>query len=457
MAAVINQPVKLLLAQKLLAEDSDSNMYIAIGRSNDWDSSDTAPNPIPTEREERNLRLAMQSMKQVTASSLIVPRNVWASGAIYSAYNDNQEGNEPDQPYYVMTDENQIYICLQQAKTDAGVSKISTVKPTGTALTPFETADGYIWKFLYTIDALNAAKFVAANFHSVEFVEDSALSGLLSATQLEQLSIQNNARDSREVLGAIMTNNGSGYVTAPAVTVIGDGSDAKLQATVNGGQISKLELFDSSGVITTGSGYNYAEISIAPPPSGTQATARAILGPKSPAGKGLGNDPRVDLRARGVMFNTKPNGAEGGDFLIDQDFRQIGILRNPTLFDSSAPGNLFTEATANALFKMQLSSIAVAFTIDNTMEGGTSSAQGIIDKIDSDIIYYHQDETTGFTPFDSAESVTETTGSGSGVIQHPRLVPEIDPFSGDLLYIDNRAAITRADGQEDDLKIVIQI
>jgi len=457
MAAVLNQPTKFLLAQRLLTEDSDTNLYVAIGRSNDWDSSDTAPTPISTEREERNLRLAMQSMKQVTASSLVVPRHAWSSGTIYSRYNDNQEGNEPTQPYYVMTDENQVYVCIQQGRTNAGVAKTSTVKPTGTSTEPFLTADGYIWKFLYTVGSLDATNFLAANFQPIEFITDSAGAPGLTASQVEQVGIQAAADSSHEIVGALMLNNGSGYSSTPTVTIVGDGSGAKLQATVNGGQVTKLELIDSSGTITMGKGYNYAEIQIAAPVSGTQATARAILGSKSSTGFGFGADPRIDLRARAVMYNTKPNGAEGGDFLIDQDFRQIGLIQNPTQFDSNSPGNLFTQATANALYRMQFSSIATAFTVDNTIQGGTTGAKAYVDKVDSDLLYYHQDESTGFTRFDSAESVTEISGSGSGVIQHPKLVPEVDPFSGDLLYIDNRAAITRTSGQEDDLKIIIQI
>jgi hypothetical protein len=457
MTAVLNQPAKLLLAQKLLQEDSDQNYYVAIGRSNDWDSSDTAPTPISTEREERNLRLSMQSMKSVLASSLTVPRNAWSSGTIYSRYNDNQEGNEPTQPYYVMTDENQVYVCIQQGRTNAGVAKTSTVKPTGTATEPFLTADGYIWKFLYSVGTLDATNFLAANFQPIKYVEDSAGATGLTAAEVEQVGIQNAADSAHELVGGLIVSGGSGYVSTPAVTIVGDGSGAKLQATINGGQVSKLELIDSSGTITMGKGYNYAEIQIAAPASGTQATARAILGPKSSTGFGFGSDPRVDLRTRAIMYNSRPDGDESGKFLINQDFRQIGLVKNPYTPDSASSGNLLTDPTANALYRIQFSSVATPFTIDNTIEGGTSGAKAYVDKVDSDLLYYHQDETTGFTQFDSAETVTETTGSGSGVIQHPKLAPDVDPFSGDILYIDNRAAITRSSGQEDDLKIIIQI
>ena len=48
--------------------------------------------------------------------------------------------------FYVVTDEYNVYKCL-----DNNNNARSTVKPTGTALDPFETSDGYIWKFMYNI------------------------------------------------------------------------------------------------------------------------------------------------------------------------------------------------------------------------------------------------------------------------------------------------------------------
>ena len=460
MASVINQSTKLLLASKLLTEDSDTNMYVGIGRSNTWDDTDTAPTPIASEREQRNLRLSLQSMKQITASSLVIPRHSWSSGAIYSGYNDNLAGNEPTQPYYVMTDENQVYVCIQKGTTDAGLDKTSTVKPTGSATEPFLTSDGYIWKFLYTVGSLDATNFLAANFQPIALQTDSAAAIGLTAAQVQQIGIQAAADSAHEIVGALMTNNGSGYSSGspPAVTIVGNGSGAKLASTVDAsGQVTKLELIDSSGVITMGKGYEYAHITIAAPSSGTTATARAILGPKSTTGFGFGADAREDLRSRAIMYNSKPDGDEGGDFLINQDFRQIGLFQNQTEFDSNSPGNLVTAATVNALYKMIFASVGTAYTVDNTLIGGTSGAKAYVDKIDGTSLWYHQDEATGFTPFDSGETVTEVSGSGTGVIQHHNLVPEVNPFSGNLLYTDNRAAITRSSGQADDLKIIIQI
>jgi hypothetical protein len=157
------------------------------------------------------------------------------------------------------------------------------------------------------------------------------------------------------------------------------------------------------------------------------------------------------------MFNVKPEGTVDGDFIIGNDFRQVGLMKE---LKDSADGTAFTEANGGMLKELRLSSITTGFTADNTIQGSTSGVEALIDKVDSDSIFYHQTEATGFGNFDSGENITETDGNGAGVLDAsfaPFIKPEIDPFSGQLLYVDNRAAVTRSADQTEDIKIVIQI
>ena len=47
------------------------------------------------------------------------------------------------------------------------------------------------------------------------------------------------------------------------------------------------------------------------------------------------------------MFNSKPDGTESGDFIVDQDFRQVGLLKNPKV--DSDTGTAFTASTVTDL------------------------------------------------------------------------------------------------------------
>ena len=431
--------------------DSDNNYFAVIGRSEDWNDSDVAPTVLNSAREERNFRLGAQSAKRIIDQSFVVPRYNWSSGSVYSPYDDAQVGY-PAQTYYVMNDNNQVYICIQQSKDVAGNAQVSTVQPSGnTTGTPFDTADGYVWKFLYSIGALDANKFISANFIPVKYV--SSTDSDSPAADIEQQTVQNNSVIG-QVIGYAVDSGGAGYSSTPTITVVGDGTKAKANATISGGSVVKVEIIDSSGSYTLGSGYNFADVVASGGGSPTKpASIRAIL--STPLG--LGGDPRDDLRSTSIMFNAKPSGIETGDFIVGNDFRQVGLMKNLELPDSDAK---FTESTGIALKKLVLSSVTTGFTADNTIQGSTSNVKALIDKVDSSNIWYHQTEVTGFGNFDSGENITETDGNGAGVLDAsfaPYVNPEVDIFSGEVLYIDNRASVTRSAEQTEDIKIVIQI
>ena len=78
--------------------------------------------------------------------------------------------------------------------------------------------------------------------------------------------------------------------------------------------------------------------------------------------------------------------------------------------------------------------------------------------LDSDEIWYHQTEGTGFTAFQASEGVKDSdnnTGTllGSGF----NLKPVAMPFTGDLLYVESRAAVNRTADQTEDIKVIIEI
>lgn len=451
--ATVTNPLKKQVITSIQSDFADSaeNYFAVIGRSEDWNDSDIAPTVVNTAREERNFRLGAQSAKNIIDLSFVVPRYNWSSGAIYSAYDDAQVGY-PAQTYYVMNDNNQVYMCIQQSKNASGQAQVSTVQPSGnTTGTPFDTADGYIWKFLYSISALDATKYISANYLPIKL--QGATDSDSPAADVEQLAVQN-AAVVGQIVGYAVDSGGSGYTSTPTITVTGNGTKAKAGATISGGQVVKVELIDSSGNYTLGSGYDFADVAVTGGGSPTKpASVRAIL--STPLG--LGGDPRDDLRSTAVMFNVKPEGTENTDFIVGNDFRQVGLMKD--LKDSSGSVD-FTASTGIILKQLKLSSVTSGFTADNTIEGSTSGVQALIDKVDSSNIWYHQTEVTGFGNFDSGENITETDGNGAGVLNAsfaPYINPEIDAFSGQLLYIDNRAAITRATDQTEDIKIVIQI
>jgi len=448
MPAIVTDNFKRRVIDTLI-NDVDSagvSYHVAVGKSEPYDSADTVVDPIQNIREIRNAQLSMQSVKIITDRSFCIPRYNWSSGSVYSAWDDNIT-QIPAQPFYVYTDEQYVYVCLEQGKNAAGQPVTSTVKPTGTA-DHLITADGYTWKFLYSIGALRESKFQASNFIPVKLV--NAIDSSSSIDDTTQFSVQQNATPGA-IVGYRLTNQGSGYTSAPTVTIQGNGTGAKATAFIDGGSVSKIEMTESGGSKVFGTGYDFASVTLTGG-GGTNATAEPIISFKN----GFGADPRDDLKCTALMFNVKPAGDEDSDWVVDNDFRQIMLVRN---IKDSANGTIYTGNTGNALKMMNISSINAAFTRDQTIEGQTSGAKAVIDTLDANSLFYHQNEATGFLSFQNGEIINELNAAGEATIDSANVLSarDVDPATGQILYIDNRAAVTRSDDATEDIKIIIRL
>ena len=455
MPAIITDRFKKEILTSLQADiaDSDSTYYIAVGRTVDWDSADVAPTPLNNVRTLRDAQYNMIAVKNVEANSFVVPRYSWSLGAVYLGYDDNSVGH-PSNSFYVITDENNVYVCLESGRNANGQAVTSTVKPSGTSTAAFETADGYVWKFLYSVGALRSSQFLSANYMPV--TKFGAFDSDDPADHVQQVGIQN-AAVSGQIVGYQVLGGGSGYTTVPSVTVVGNGVNAKAAATISGGAVTSIRVKDSDGSKAFGSGYSYAHVSITGG-SGSGANARPIIGPAA----GFGADPRDDLKATAIMFNAKPDGAEGSNWVISNDFRQVTLIKNIEIPDSDG---LYTGVTGNALRRMEFSSITSGFSADKTLLGATSQSKAYVVKSDSDTVWYIQDSDTQFGKFVEGETVSETDGNGSGVLDaagvdgdtYAYIDGDVDFSSGEVMYIDNRAAIQRTADQTEYIKIIIQL
>lgn len=469
MAAIITEVFKKKLLQRIFTDvsnDSDK-FYIGIGKSEQWDSAETVPTPKDSLRDVRAARSALQSVKKAGDVSFVIPRHNWSSGSTYNAFDDDFT-EIPSTTYYVLTEDNQVYIVLQQGKDGNGNANASTIKPTGTSAKPFKTADGYVWKFLFALSATRSSKFLSSNFVPVEKILDSSeLGRTLTTTELTQNAVQT-AATKGQVLGLQVVDGGSGYSgTTVGMTIDGDGTGAAATGFISGNSVVKIELDSSTdSCLKFGHSYNFASATFA---SGN-AKARVIIGPDS----GIGSDPRVDLKSSSLMFNAKPNGTEsttqdisgsttnGSSFIIDQDFRQVLLLRD--LKDST--GDSLYAGTSGKILRylnFQTTSQAASFPKDAIITGGASGAKAIVDDTDSTRVWFHQNDSTGFKPFQENETVSG--GSGTGQLDSAGVdadtdawkTGDVDKMSGEILYIDNRAPVIRANNQTEDLKIVITL
>ena len=514
MTAIITNQFRIQNLQ-YAKRDIDSgidDIFLAVGRASAWDNDTNPPAPNIDPQDEMNARLNFQSMKKVADIVPCVARYNWTSGNTYVAW-DNNDPTLATKQFYVLNQSTfNVYICLR-----AG-SGASTVEPTGTSTgNPTEGADGYVWKYLYTITGAQGDKFLTSDFMPV--LRDSSVAAAATAGQIWDYNI---------------VEGGTGYGSAPTVTIEGDGSGATATATIDGGVLTGIT------VTAVGSGYTYAlavltggsastEASITPvlspislgreltgvavtnagssyPASSTlaltivgdgfeaaasastdgsgtvssvsvsdggygytnlsvtvdQSTAgtTAVLTPQFSAVKGgFGYDPVVDLQAHYLMFNVILQVADGidqgGDFVINNDYRQLALIKNP--LDTSGTQLKYTSDTGTAMPFVTVT--GGTWIPDDLITGGTSTAQAYVLYYDSanTRVYYVQDETTGFDAFSDGEALSGPGGSSGTIDSGGHIgVRDIDNFSGRMLYLENRVAVSRAADQTEDIKLVVQ-
>ena len=450
--AIITADLKHQLLDALHNDLVDSNpsnyYYVGIAKSDQWDASETVPTTKNTPKEERDFRSSLQSMMRATDASYVSPRYDWSSGTIYSQYSDTFDDNSQDD-FYVLTENNRVYMCMQQGKDSSGNSLTSTIDPDtlGNSTTPVSTADGYVWKYMYTLSANQVNKFLSADLIPVRTVDSDTS---LTAAETSQLSVQN-AANAGEIVGFRVVSGGVGYTSTPTIEIEGPGTGARASATVSiAGNLSKIEIDESDGTFFNGSGYDFASVKIVGGSPTTAAQVEPII-----SKDGIGKNPTKDLLSSSVMINVKPDGSQSGTWLVDQDFRQIGLIKNPITSEDSTP---FTGTTASALKRLTLSGI-IGFdssSAKNTIiEGQITGAQAYVDEYIGGTMIYHQNENTGFLPFDSAETIFDTSDVGNTASIVSDSEGTIQIRGGEILYIENRSPVVRDAAQSEDIKIIV--
>ena len=471
-----------------VAEGDSDRFYMAIGRSEEWDSDSQPPVPNSSVGEVIAFQESIQSMKLIPNVSYVVPRYNWSAGSVYEAWDNNYGSNtvvgpfgDIQFPYYVVTDENNVYVCVQQGRSTTGQANTSNFKPTDVTGNPFTTGDdGYVWKFMFSIGTVEARNYLTSAYLPVELILDSSEGGPafdeLSTSRQSQLAVQNAAVPG-EIIGIAVEDGGAGFTSSPDIEIVGvplfgdSVVAAQAFARIYNGSIYEIVMKADSTQSAYTFGANYYTASVrATTGGGSGAKLRAI----TTGELGMGANPIINLNSSAVMFNATLAGDEGGDFNVSNDFRQIGIVKNP-LKDSAQYDNFVgtgrdsavTESTVYAYKYLALDPAQNDLVSDNItgdeIVSDANGAQAIVDYYDNqrEYLFCHQTAETGFKAFDGS-TITVSEGGGTSAIRinsfGPNLRPaEVNNFSGEVIYIDNRSPITRDDEQTEDIKIVIDL
>jgi hypothetical protein len=312
---------------------------------------------------------------------------------------------------------------------------------------------------MYTLSATQQANFLSTDFMAVETnstVSSAAIDGAINIVKIKSA-------------GSGGTNG-----TYTSVPIRGDGSSGTVTVVVSGGSVASVT------VTNVGTGYTIAYIRNADIVS---AGATGLSGSEidcitEPKG-GHGYDAVKELGGFFVMLNVNLEGTESantGDFTAANDFRRIVLLRDP--YSGGTAASASTLRTTKAI-RIAASPTPGTFQVDEKISQTTTGAVGKVVEWDATnrILHYIQtkfndeglDSNGNLTAFSGTNVITGTTSSATGT---PSSVAsetsdqitftngykgsELDRHKGDVLYIENRAPITRAADQTENIKLVIE-
>ena len=515
MAAIITDQIRILNAKNFVAgvSTSTNSYYSFVGLTDptaiqsDWD--DDPPSPIDNFTNHNDFWDTAIALKKINATDVkqVVKKNSWTSGTTYDYYRADYSITNPPKHaqgtslyssnYFVLNSDFRVYICLKNGTSpEQPDGKPSLDEPTFTDLEPKSagtSGDGYIWKYLYTIKPSELVKFDSTEYMPVPKDWD---------TGSDNSAVRDNAVDGG-IKVVVIQNRGVGLGTAnrtyTRVPIKGDGSGAECTVVVNADQ-----QIGSVDITNQGSGYTFGTVDIVAgglPRPDSYPQLDVVIPPTG----GHGKDIYKELGAtNALVYSRIENDSENPDFITGNQIARIGILENPKAFGSSST---LTLDKASAAYAMRLTGTgysSATFTADAIITQTTGTGVTAIGKVISyeqttGVLKYWQDRTmAGFTTVGAATttpiygfnadrftadistggSVNITGGSISlGIntsfdglstsinnktyylgqtVTSGLSNPEVKKYSGNMIYIDHRPAITRSSNQKEDIKVILQ-
>jgi hypothetical protein len=423
-----------------------ARIYGFLGRVDPWQNDNDPEMPTQDQRYLKQVYKNMFAVKRVSATGIspLLERSDWTSGIVYDYYRDDVDMFIRDlngtlvKKFYVRNRYDQIFKCLWNNN-----SAPTTIEPffqPGTYGTNnvFAGADGYKWKYMYTISAGTKRTFL-----------DSVWMPIPVASNPEQILYNTAALGEVEVINVL--DGGSGYDPANSAITIeisGDGYGATANASVVGGVITDI-VVDNRGTM-----YSYATANVV----SAAGSGASISVPVSPPG-GHGFDPLYELGSNHVMLTVEFSGTEGGlvptqtsQAATPIDYRQVGIIIN---------------ATSLSEYPFPAAEDVYSLTTDLVVAGGSG------DYIQDEIVYQGDTIDTAtfvgmIVAFDPASNVLKlinTTGipitdasikNNTGTTRTVLSInyPDYIPYSGTILYLENRSSISRSSDGSEQLKFV---
>lgn len=467
-----------------ITEPANNAYYVFAAKHTPYTGGDTTV-PDITNTIEESFYDPYKNMvfgKRVSSSDLrvMVKRNTWTENTVYTPYRSNTALSNA--VFFVCvekTDGTHVFKCLD----NAGGAR-STAEPNRSDVTAnteyYSTSDGYIWKWMYSLDVSTFRKFATDAY--IPVVPNADITGNAVFGAIEVVTISSGGSDYNTFLANTFTasdlriggnpryyalsedasseaeyykdsflylTNGTGRGQGRKITryfISGSTKTAEIESeftiapdattsyevtpyvSISGdgtGATARALVNTSSSntiykieIITRGSGYTYAGAEITGYQGGgsNTATVAPVLGPKG----GHGSDPENELFGSVLGISVDFDKDESGAIPVNNNYRVVGLIKDP----------LFANVQIN--FPGTVSTFDIGETV--TQENGATGKVVTFNSVSP--AYLRLTNVSG--EFTSGQTVTGSTTSSNGTISSV----EVNGGSASFATFDQRAKVT---------------
>lgn len=214
---------------------NNKNMYYTfMGHPAPWATEPTAPaaNDSLNQIEQSIYNdLVIGKLIGNTDVSHVVPRYNWTNNTIYAKY-DRNDSDLFDKQFYVMTDNYEVYKVIDNTSNGYSTVKPSLVSTQGT----FQTGDGYIWKYMYSVDSTANTKFTSTDY--IPVATNTAVSANAVGGTIDTIFVANSGSNYNTYQnGYILNYVSSSEIQLPANSTISNTETSSVNDFYNGASI----------------------------------------------------------------------------------------------------------------------------------------------------------------------------------------------------------------------------
>jgi hypothetical protein len=450
--------------------------------------------------------------------TLVIDNKQWEYGKVFDEYDNTSDTLHSNSNFYtvcipgIVGGNYLIYKCIDNANGAPSTIDPSTIGDPQGKLS-FQTSDGYVWRYVYSVSSANYDKFAtddyipvytdqniyatASSYSGVEVVvitnpgsgydahHDGIVEAVINSTMIQ---ISSNASSFNEyytkngiyIYNTLETTSQLTYVkqyisntTGNFVRVQDEGinTDNIIEGETQY-KISPRVVFNTDAdlgarpkayttinpyqnsigsiiMLDIGTGITRANVSIQ---SNTLWGSGATAYAIVPPPGGHGSDPASELDAKGFCVAFRFSNNELTTIPDNINYSKIGLMKNPYAMDINfeKSENRYQTNTFNQLLKFDINNIYYTFNVEDVIYGESSGAKGIIAFVNSSAMYVAGDRS-----FEDGERITYEDGTPTLNIT---ISAEGAIYTKDVrpLYVQNINTVERSNTQTESFKLIVE-